>query len=105
MNVVPIACRMDALTAEERRRRSEFLTELTSRMTSVVNIDDGLAFVLSSDGDTPARGSSCARRSRKLVPERVDDRRNSFRNEFFSQVSPRLPVPPCPRRVVRSPVC
>lgn len=50
----PIACRMDALTPAERRRRSEVLAVLTSRMMEVVATADGMAFHLRRDPDTPA---------------------------------------------------
>jgi hypothetical protein len=45
---------MDALTAAQRARRSEVLADLTSRLTSLADTDDGLAFVLAGNPDTPA---------------------------------------------------
>jgi hypothetical protein len=39
----PIACRMDALAAAERARRSEVLAILTQRTVEVVETADGMA--------------------------------------------------------------
>ena len=50
----PIACRMDALTAAERARRSDVLALLTQRVIEVVETPDGIAFQLRSGPDTPA---------------------------------------------------
>ena len=50
----PIACRMDALTPEERARRSAVLAILTERTSEVIDTGDGLAFYLRNDPDTPA---------------------------------------------------
>jgi hypothetical protein len=50
----PIACRMDALTAAERTRRSEVLAILTQRTVEIVETSDGIAFRLRGDADTPA---------------------------------------------------
>ena len=50
----PIACRMDALTPAERRRRSEVLEVLNQRTVEVVETTDGMAFHLRRDRDTPA---------------------------------------------------
>jgi hypothetical protein len=54
MTPSPIACRMDALTPEERARRSEVLALLTKRALDFVATSDGIAFQLRGDPDTPA---------------------------------------------------
>ena len=50
----PIACRMDALTADERARRSAVLALLTERTREVADTGDGLAFYLRNEPDTAA---------------------------------------------------
>ena len=50
----PIACRMDALTAEERSRRAEVVSILEGRLIGREETDDGLAFRLPSDPDVAA---------------------------------------------------
>ena len=50
----PIACRMDALTAVERDRRSEVLKLLRGRLMATGETDDGIAFHLPGDPDTAA---------------------------------------------------
>src|SRR5687768_9822095 len=50
----PIACRMDALTPEERVRRSDVLALLKERALSVADTGDGLAFYLRNGPDTAA---------------------------------------------------
>jgi hypothetical protein len=44
---------MDALSAEERRRRSEVLAVLRGRLAGVSDTADGLAFELAPGPDTP----------------------------------------------------
>ena len=51
---VPIACRIDALPADERVRRSEVLEVLRRRLIGTAETDDGLVFHLPADPDTPA---------------------------------------------------
>jgi hypothetical protein len=50
----PIACRMDALTAAERARRSEVLKVLRGRLIGTAETDDGIAFRLAGEPDVPA---------------------------------------------------
>jgi hypothetical protein len=50
----PIACQMDALTAEERSRRAEVLSVLRGRLVSTEETDEGLAFHLRSGPDVTA---------------------------------------------------
>lgn len=50
----PIACRMDALAAPERARRSEVLAMLTGRTIEIADTADGMAFVLRHEPDTVA---------------------------------------------------
>jgi hypothetical protein len=45
---------MDALTAAERERRSEVLKVLRGRLLGTAETEDGLAFHLPGDPDTPA---------------------------------------------------
>ena len=50
----PIACRIDALTPAERKRRSEVHAILDQRVLDVLETTHGIAFRLRSDPDTPA---------------------------------------------------
>ncbi|HYR88410.1 MAG TPA: hypothetical protein VE422_30300 [Terriglobia bacterium] len=47
MNETPITCRMDALTREERARRAELLTQLSSAVNQVRGLPDGFLLTLS----------------------------------------------------------
>jgi inner membrane protein len=50
----PIVCRMDALTAAERDRRSQVLELLRGRLLGSAETEDGVAFTLPADPDVPA---------------------------------------------------
>lgn len=49
----PIACRMDALTPAERRRRAKILSGLRARLTGSSETADGIAFRLPNERDIP----------------------------------------------------
>jgi hypothetical protein len=50
----PITCRMDALSPEQRHRRSEILDRIGSKVTAVSETEDGLCFSWSAEGQLPA---------------------------------------------------
>jgi hypothetical protein len=50
----PIACRMDALSPEQRQRRSEILDLVRGKGTAVSETEDGICFLWSADGQLPA---------------------------------------------------
>jgi len=46
MTPSPIACRIDALTAEERKRRTDVLALLRARLVGTSETEDGVVFQL-----------------------------------------------------------
>jgi hypothetical protein len=52
--LAPIACRMDALTAAERARRSEVLALLLAQLASASETEDGIGFELRGGPMVPA---------------------------------------------------
>ena len=52
--MTPIACRLDALSIPDRRRRAEVLAGLQARAVAVEDSADGITFVLRTDPEASA---------------------------------------------------